>query len=268
MRIFSNIKWLLHICIISMVCVFIGACATGRQEMVIRQEPNFDYMPNETVAGNTGVTFAVVGSQLNQSRGGFVPTGPSLNVTGLPRIPLFHRFIKNMAADFSEIVTARGYTVRGPFQTFDEMTFVDKDNSNLILTANIDFNFDPSAIQVYPGKSILGGGVYWSYSGSIVMHPRITLVIHEGLTNEKMWTKSVNITPINIPLKSSKWGSPNITLQRYLEVEGHDQIYMELANRLESMYQEVMNRTYGYLDPREMALLSKQAMELKKRKTF
>ncbi len=268
MRNFSNIKWFLHICIMSMMCVFIGACATGNQQMVVRQEPNFDYMPEETVAGNTGVTFAVVGSQLAQRQGGFVPTGPSLDVRGLPRIPIFHRFIKNMAADFSEIVTARGYTVRGPFQTFDEMTFVDKDNSNLILTANIDFNLDTSYILVRQGKSILTSSIYWQYSGSITMHPRITLVINEGLTNEKMWTKSVNITPINIPLKPVNWASPTLTLQKYLADEDHDQVYMELANRLESMYQEIMNRTYGYLDPREMALISKQAEELKKRKTF
>ena len=251
MRIFSNIKWLLKACIISMVCVVIGACS-GTKE-VPRKNPNFDYVPNETRAGSTGITFAVVGSQFE------VPIGQTV-------APMLERFSKNMAEDFAEIVTARGYTLRGPFQTFDEMTFVDKDNSNLILNAKVDFNADLSGTNIRFAKSVFGGGSY-KVSGQVRVSCRISLIVSESLTNEKMWTKSVNIRPITVELTTmSGYTTPNITIADVLKYD--DNFYTKLGRQLDSQYQEIMNRTYGYLDPREMALINKQAADLRKKKTY
>ena len=256
MRNFSNIKWLLHVCIISVVCAFIGACATGRssESPVRRIEPNFDYNPAETTAGKTDITFAAVGSQFD------IPFGQT-------SVPIFKRFADNMANDFAEIITARGYTLRGPFQTFDEMTFVDKDNSNLILNAKVDLQSDLSRTDVRFAKSLLTSGGSYKVSGQVLVTGRISLIISESLTNEKMWTKSVNITPITVELTPmSGYSRPNITVADVLQKD--DKFYTSLGLKLDRQYQEIMNRTYGYLDPREMTLINKQAAELRKRKTF
>lgn len=256
MRIFSNIKWLLHVCIIAMVCAFIGACATGRssEPPVRRIEPNFDYNPAETTPGKTDITFAAVGSQFD------IPFGQTA-------VPIFKRFADNMANDFGEIITARGYTLRGPFQTFDEMTFVDKDNSNLILNAKVDLQSDLSGTDVRFAKSLLTSGGSFKVSGQVLVTGRISLIISESLTNEKMWTKSVNITPITVELTPmSGYPRSNITVADVLQND--DKFYTSLGLKLDRQYQEIMNRTYGYLDPREMTLLNKQAAELRKRKTF
>ena len=258
MRIFSNIKWLLHVCIIAMVCAVIGACATGRsgESPVRRVEPNFDYNPAETTPGKTDITFAAVGSQFD------IPFGQTA-------VPIFKRFADNMANDFGEIITARGYTLRGPFQTFDEMTFVDKDNSNLILTANVDLQSDFSSTTVWYGAGGPMGFGLKSYrvKGPVRLTGRISLIISESLTNEKMWTKSVNITPIVVEITPhGGYDKIHITLADVLQND--DRLYTSLGLKLDRQYQEIMNRTYGYLDPREMALLNKQAAELRKRKTF
>ena len=252
MRIFSNIKWLLHICIISMVCVIIGACASTKVEET-RAVLNFDYTPPEVTSGSTDITFAAVGSEFE------VPFGEKA-------VPMFQRFIRNMAADFGEIITARGYTMRGPFQTYDELTFVDKDASNLILTADVEFNTDHSAMFVSPATVLGMKTPYFKAKGPLVVACRISLVISESLTNEKMWTKSVNITPITLDINSSGYTSSIITLVDIVTLD--NKVYSELGKQLEALYQEVMNRTYGYLDPREMALITKKAAELRKRKTF
>ncbi len=252
------------------LCITIfGGCVATREEIVLRRRPTFDYMPEEDIAGKTGITFAVIGSQFGQNPG--YPSSPypymdpsgggsPIMMVGLPSIPMFNRFSSNMAADFGEIITARGYTLRGPFPTFDDMTFVDKSNSNLILTAQINFNFDTSNIRV------ISYSKYWEYTGSIYMNPRVTLLIHESLTNEKMWTKSVNITPIALPIGISKWNSPNVSFKRFLEVD--NAVYSALGMQLEAMYKEILNRTYGYLDPREVDIIAKQAQDLRARKTF
>lgn len=256
MKKFSNIKWLLHVCIIAMVSAVIGACATGRpsEPPVQRIDPNFDYNPSETAAGKTGITFAAVGSQFE------VPFGS-------PSIPLFERFASNMADDFGEIITARGYTLRGPFRTFDEMTFIDKDNSNLILTADVDLKSDLSGTYIVFVENLLIKGGSWKISGQVRVTGRISLIISESLTNEKMWTKSVNIRPIAVELTPMRgYSSRNITIEDVLKND--DKFYTNLGLKLDRQYQEIMHRTYGYLDPREMALINKQAGELRKRKTF
>ena len=256
MKKFLNIKWLLHACIIAIVCAFIGACATGRssEPPVRRLEPRFDYNPTETSTGKTDITFAAVGSQFD------IPFGQNA-------IPMFKRFADNMASDFGEIITARGYTLRGPFQTFDEMTFVDKDNSNLILTANVDLQSDLSGTNIRFAKNLLLSGGSYKVSGQVLVTGRISLIISESLTNEKMWTKSVNISPISVELTPmSGYERPNIGLEDVLQND--DKFYTSLGLNLDRQYQEIMNRTYGYLDPREMTLINKQAAELRKRKTF
>lgn len=269
MQVFSNIKWLLHVCIIAMVCALIGACATGRpsEPPVQRIEPNFDYNPSETTAGKTGITFAAVGSQFEMP---YAAMGGESQYGGVPfgtaSIPLFERFADNMADDFSEIITARGYTLRGPFRTFDEMTFIDKDNSNLILTAKVDFNTDFSGTSVTWDKPWLEDGSY-KVSGQVRISCRVSLIISESLTNEKMWTKSVNIRPITVELTPMRgYSSRYIPFEAVLKND--DKFYTSLGLKLDRQYHEIMNRTYGYLDPREMALINKQAGELRKRKTF
>ena len=239
-----------------MVCSVIGACSVFRsgEKLEQRIEPNFDYNPTEAVAGNTGITFAAVGSQFE------IPFGQTA-------VPLFERFASNMADDFGEIITARGYTLRGPFRTFDEMTFIDKDNSNLILTAKVDFQSDLSSTRIARHKAfLLIGTVGWKVSGRISVLGRITLIISESLTNEKMWTKSVNITPITVDLTPTLYNRRDITLSDLLIYD--DQLYTRLGRQLDRQYHEIMNRTYGYLDPREMTLIKNQAADLRKKKTY
>ena len=254
MQISLNIKWLLHACSIATVCAIIGACAIGRRGMDVRRiEPHFDYNPSTATAGETGITFAAVGSQFE------IPFGQTA-------IPLFERFADNMADDFGEIITARGYTLRGPFQTFDDMTFIDKDNSNLILTAKVDFKSDLSGTNVLYHNPWMGMSSY-IVSGNVSVLCRVSLIISESLTNEKMWTKSVNIRPITVDLTPmGGYPSRNITIADILKND--NQFYTELGKQLGRQYYEIMNRTYGYLDPREMTMISKQAAELRKRKTF
>ena len=47
-----------------------------------------------------------------------------------------------------------------------------------------------------------------------------------------------------------------------------NQFYSDLGRQLEIQYHEIMNRTYGYLDPGEMELVNRQATPLRERKTY
>ena len=256
-------RWLLYACLMSMMCVVIEACSTNKPGPVVQRvvEPNFDYNPAEATPGKTEITFAVVGSKFE------VPFGSTA-------VSMFQRFASNMAGDFGEIITARGYTLRGPFETYDEMTVVDKENSDLILTAEVDFQSDFTGTYVefverVKGRHLfrIGGRGGWQASGQVRVFGRISLMIKESLTNERIWTKSVNISPLTVLLSSSAvYDQEYITL---VDVLNRDyEFYTTLGKRLDAQYDEILSRTYGYLDPSEMLIISKQATELRKRKIY
>src|SRR4051812_31123710 len=54
--------------------------------------------------------------------------------------PPYNDMATSMAADFEELLTAKGFTIRGPFNSRDEMVYNEKINSNFALEITIDLN--------------------------------------------------------------------------------------------------------------------------------
>lgn len=173
--------------------------------LVERETIVFEYVPIEmAVPGSAEVTFAVVDTQVNI--GNFTAgTGGSL----------FNDFASSMTKDFMEILTARGFGVRGPFNTYDEMTFPDKKDSDLILTVKFEINPDVSRVPLWIDSDGAGFSLNPFVETVVSVKGRIDLILSESLTNEKMWTKSVPITPFRVSLPkltelpSSFWHTPS-----------------------------------------------------------
>lgn len=254
----------LRVALVAVAALFAAGCvAPAAGPTTPRVAPTFDYTPAanaEPMSAN--ITFAVVGSRFETP------------------VPLFERFSSNMARDFAEILTSRGFTIRGPFAAYDEMTFPDKENSNLVLSATVDFTPDTSGLETVELATLAGvvdtvlgagrstsAGRYYKAKGTLRVEGRVTLVVAESLTNEKMWTKSVDIEPVNVPLNGEHvFAAPDILLAEVLEHE--NQLYTDLGRALAGRYVEIMERTHAYLDPREMALVDRQADSLRERKRY
>jgi hypothetical protein len=218
---------------------------------VQRHAPRFDYSPpRDAKPAAANVTFAVVGANY-----------PEL-------IPLFHQFGENISQDFFEILTARGYTVRGPFQTYDDITYTDKKGSDLILIPELQINGDASGLKWDQSfTAALFGQRGFTGEGNLVISGRVNLVVAESLSREKMWTKSVEIPPITIPVGATHmYTSPGIPVQVLLERE--DVLYNGVAKALETQYNAILQRAYQYLDPDEMQIVKKQAQEIRSRKVY
>ena len=259
----TRIVW---ICIGFVASFFIGSCATTSQSP--RVHPVFDYTPEqEDISEDRSVTFAVVGSSFS-----ILSTRSGIETP----IPLFEQFSSSMADDFGEILTARGYTWRGPFRTFDEMTFPDKEGSNLILAAEVNLDYDIGSMKLEQdlGSLMLGPFSKLAYkaSGSIIVAGRINIVVSESVTNERMWTKSVEVTPITVHLDGEPSYEVNPAIEMrvtFSDVLANDNaFYSQLGKKLEELYEEVMHRTYGYLDPREMDLVNRKADGLREKKVY
>ena len=106
--------------VVTVTCIVLAGCAVPVEPKPPRAIITFDYSPPETMPGSANLTFAVVGAEIVGGR------------RGTP-IPLFKTFASNMTKDFSEILTARGFSVKGPFQGYDIMTYSDKEGTEEVL---------------------------------------------------------------------------------------------------------------------------------------
>ena len=179
---------------------------------------------------------------------------------------MFQEFAENMTKDFQEILTETGYRIKGPFKNHDEMTYPDKEGSNLVLVANVDFSSDTSQLKWIPVKVMYEDQEYYRASGSITIKCHINLVLYESLTRERMWTKSLAIAPLAVPILSHEKYPSAATLEGQLEED--NQFHADLGTALQSQYNEIMGKIEAYLDPREMKILAKQVQDLRKRKVF
>ena len=192
-------KPFLRFCMIALACLMIGACAVHVEPETPRAIITFDYSPPEAMPGSANLTFAVVGAEIVGGR------------RGTP-IPLFKTFASNMTKDFAEILTARGFSVKGPFQDYDIMTYSDKEGTDLILTTEVEFSSDTTQIRY----SSIG-----KLNGSIIVTCHVNLVAYESLTRNRLWTKSVAITPITIdftccPIWKNTGDRTDINFSRYV----------------------------------------------------
>ena len=235
-------KHILQFCTVALVCIMTVDCAVHVEPEPPRAIITFDYLPPETMPGSANLTFAVVGAEVVGGK------------RGTP-IPLFKTFVSNMTKDFGEILTARGFSVKGPFQDYDIMTYSDKEGTDLILTAEVEFSSDTTQIR----PSNIG-----RLSGLIIVSCHVNLVAYESLTRNRLWTKSVAITPITVELISRNAYPRGASLATLLVNE--NKFHNDVGRALEGQYAEVLNRIYGYIEPESMTIVGEAARKLRNQK--
>ena len=305
--------WQLSI-VAAIACLISIGCAPVTQPP--REIITFDSAPEtEAPPGSADVTFAIVGTQFviasNYQQGMFPEQNMVLQPSQQPPL-LFLQLASNMTKDLEEVLTARGYGIRGYYDTLDEMIYPDKEGSDLILRAKIKFRANTSGIRyerdlkkvLLPGSGCgfaafslalvssrnpaysagiaLGytvlflGGVFvflpkdFVPAGHFEISSEITLEAYEGLTNEIMWSKRIPIPPFTVEpkavLRGERENLEQITWQELMKVD--NQFYSEIGRAFESQYDKILSQIYTYLDPREMAIVKNQAMELRERKVY
>ena len=266
-------------CIVAVFCsIILTGCFKPAQPP--RAMIAFDYTPqNEESAGSADVTFAVVGAQL------LTPNQPGMmQLVHQTPVPLFDDFIDNMTKDFMELLSALGYGVRGPFQSYDDMIHPEKEGSDLILTAEVDLKLDGSGVEY----RIQGGYKYENSPlrpvGPVKIQSHVKLIVYESLTNTKMWVKNIAIEPVTVQLTShnlysrselaryaAQYGvvgqhESRIPVTEYLQHE--NKFYSDVGHALQNRYTDILKGIYDYLDPREMKMVKNQSLELRKKKVY
>lgn len=135
-------------------------------------------------------------------------------------------------------------------------------------------NYESAAPYVFSGGALtLAGIILWMRKGFVPTGRmqfvcEVALEIYEGLTGEIMWSKRIPIPPVVVIPKAIQKGNPgpSITWQQLMAIDNN--FYSDLGLLFESQYGKILKQIYIYLDPREMAIVKNQAMELRKRKVY
>jgi hypothetical protein len=204
----------------------------------------FDYSPPSQVAAQKSSVTYTVGKV----------TYENLAKKDLLKAPQFANLEKAIAKDLSGILTARGFSIRGPYDSYDLVPYADK--------KAIDFFLDPvvTTIVMLPEDP--------NQESPINVTVKMRFDMREINTRELMWSKNLTFSEFKVPLLS--------VVESYTRERGKivsatfapDQLENLIAKEMEKQYPVLMGTIYTLIDQEEMAIIKKQAQEVKKLKGY
>lgn len=205
----------------------------------------FDFTPpSRTQTGATNITIALV-------RPTFIGTNAEYYV------PPFNEMASSMANDFQELLTAKGFTIRGPFGSHDEMVYNDKLNSNFDLEVSIDLNPEYDRhYKTVPNWALTGQPLYKT-TGQVTLGGSLVIKARSPQHNELLWTKNIALDRSTFTYVGSvKWDNPPSFAD---ELKQDNVVYNTISRELEKYYQQAMNLSWQQIDPDEMKGIADEA---------
>lgn len=182
-------------------------------------------------------------------------------------IDMFTRFRSSMAADVEELLIAKGFRLKGPYETQDEMLFNDKKEADILILIEVAPEFtNAHGSWNHQLKISSSSPDYYKYSGTCSLVGKINLTGIEPLTGEKIWAKSVSIPTVdNISLKTQNAWNTNQWSNELMKDPG---ISNPMGAALQTVYKGVMDKMAAHFDPEEFRSLKPQIKELKAKKGY
>jgi hypothetical protein len=249
-----------HLVLCMVLTLFLAACGLPKNTQststgVQRIPAKFDYSPpSRAQVGSTGLILALIKPR-------FVDKGA---IAPQYLAPPFNDMAVSMGNDFEELLSAKGFTMRGPFGSRDEMVYNDKQNSSFALEINIDLNGSQynQKYKYYPG---IGSLVLPTYrmTGDVILGGDLIITASSPQYGEKIWKKNIRLETISFKYEGSiKWNNmPSIAD----ELRKDNVVYNAFARELEKYYQQAMNLAWQQIDPAEMKMVADQAKKADKK---
>lgn len=238
--------------VISSICF---ATAASPKEEKTAYVANFNYTPDSQAApGSSGVIFAMakVGYKSDSKTPWFT-------------YPQFDNLDKAIKQDLPELLTAKGFTVRGPFDSYDLIPYSDKKAIDLFLIPTLEL-----LITLKEKHYMSRIESIWAQSqtpitlkeGNAEVSGKINLELREIVTGELMWAKSIPFEQFESPCSAST--------PCYFEGGrfGYSLIMNDVVRGIEQQYPNLMATIAKLIDPEEMRIIKKQAQELKSKKGY
>lgn len=232
-----------------MLAAGLTGCAASRAP-IATYTPTFDYVPPSTAAaGSAGVSLAIVQPHYGSAEMSRITVGP------------LARFPRSMAGDFEEMLTAKGFTVRGPYESYDMMTFPDREACDLTLQPQLEITGRTANVTTEK-KLVIMGPDRIAYKGQVSVGGRVTLSINESISNERMWVRSIEVTERTGDFQTS-WYPEGTSLEAVPDDDPG--VADALGKILDDVYVQIAETAWRFIDPREMVVVKEQSLEPRSR---
>lgn len=226
-----------------------------------RTPAKFDFTPpSRSQMASTDITIAIV-----------KPTYIDKNAEYF--VPPFNEMATSMGNDFEELLTAKGFTVRGPFGSRDEMTYNDKLNSGFVLEISIDlqphYNRMKTTIAHKPsfGELLVDKNAPTTYTyrinGEITFAGNLVINARSSRYGELIWKKNIALQPSSFNyIGTLTWRDiPSMAD----ELNQDNQVYNTVSTELEKYYLKSLSLAWQQIDPEEMKTVADQAKKSDKK---
>jgi hypothetical protein len=189
-------------------------------------------------------------------------------------VPPFNEMASSMGNDFEELLTAKGFTVRGPFGSRDEMVYNDKINSSFVLEIGIELK--PQYNRKFSTKtkadlgSILNPYSKLTYttshkmSGEITLSGNLVINAKSSQYGELIWKKNIALDASSFTYNGSlTWTGDVPTMAD--ELKQDNLVYNTLSTELEKFYLKSLALAWQQIDPAEMKSVGEQAKKADKK---
>ncbi len=180
---------------------------------------------------------------------------------------LFTAFKKAIGNDIEELIISKGFSLKGPYESFDEMIFDDKKNTQILINIEISPRFTAHEGSWKSHLNLLSPqNPTYSYIGKVSLVGKININGVEPLTNEKIWSKSVSIPNVeNIQIETSERYS---RVLNDLELINDPGVYNALGKALMTQYAGILDKISTHFSVAEFQSLKDQIKELKSKKGY
>jgi hypothetical protein len=185
-------------------------------------------------------------------------------------VDLFDNYRSYIEKDIEQLLVDRGFRVKGPYASYDEMVFNDKKDADIAIEISLEPTFsaaDGSWKAYKPLTFTANPPTYYYYSGTVSLIGKIVMQGYEPLSHEKLWVKSVDIpsiTNISISTANKDFERPVADANFFNDPN----VYNALGTALQEQYGSILAKMEAQLDPQEFQSLKPQIKELKGKKGY
>lgn len=238
---------------IFILALVVTSCFTTKAPVAnsTRIPVKFDFSPpSRTAAGATAMTIALISPI-------YIAQNPEYYVAP------FNEMSTSMKNDFEEMLTAKGFKIRGPFRSRDEMVYNDKQSTDFAFIVEIDLN--PTYNR--KNKYSMGWGVVvpasYQMSGEITLGGNLVLTASSPKYGEKIWKKNIALDKSTFTYTGSvKWAEVPSVAE---ELKQDNNFYNTLSRELEKFYDRAMNLAWTQIEAAEMKTVVEQARKADQR---
>lgn len=233
--------------------VIISGCFSAKTAVssIPKVPAKFDFSPpSRTQAGSTTMTVALI-------RPVYIKENAEYFVAP------FAEMSTSMGNDFEELLTAKGFKIRGPFRSRDEMVYNDKQSCDFALEVEIDLQ--PNYNRKYkfdPGWGVIAPASY-KMSGEITLGGNLVIAASSPQYGEKLWKKNIALDKTSFTYTGTiKWGNVPSVAE---ELQQDNEFYNLLSRELEKFYDKAMKLAWQQIEAAEMKTVAEQSKKADKR---